>query len=212
MLPGLILSPGLCRKHIQNVQGSAFEGLCCIFPWFVKQCLHTATGIGDGQHVPLSFQPPGPGYSRTRLWLRTICALLTEEISEQQPPPLTHENVLEAFCWLRSLKLHSRASSGYTTTSIPVSPVCFSAHSVLFHRAVVTIMMLYVPCTVWYSSSSDQKKRMEECSVQCNPSALFLQEHWEFPGFQWCNALYFCPTTQCTFPLIQTLACIVRIF
>ena len=41
------------------------------------------------------------------------------------------------------------------------------------------------------SESSNRRKRMKECRVQSDSPALFIQEHCQFPCFQWGNALYF---------------------
>lgn len=163
---------------------------------------------------PLLPQPPVSGYSTTRLRLRRVYTLLTEEVKEQQPSPLTHGRWPEGLLLVCSLILHHQGLIWlWVTTSIPIASLCFiyssSAHSLLFHSAAITRMMLCVPRGL----SGAQRVAMggkggknAELSLTRLPGSS--RSTGSSPTCTETVLCVFCPT-QCTFPLIQTPGCIV---
>lgn len=199
-----VIDPRSLQKTSKDVEDQSLAGcvmfslslLCNAFPQTLAEEMDSLS--------PLLPQPPVSAFSRTRLWLRRVCGLLTGEVREQHPSSLTHGRCSGDWCVLQCYGV--RASP---CPSISITSACSSAHSLLFHWVLVTRMMLYVP---WGLSGAREAairgkgwKNAESSLIQlhcpsgsdgCSPACS---------GTVFCSS---CPV-QCTFPPTQTPGCIV---
>lgn len=185
------LSPGLCRKPIKNVEDESLEGLCYIFPWLVMQCLHSDTGSGDGQYVT-------PLIPDSCLRLQQDKAVVEEGLCS--PYWGDKKTVATSFDpWKMFWRPFAGVFVDITEFHLAMGNHFHSYPFFLFLCPFPTVSLgsdyrngaLCAMRAFWCSESSNRRKRTKECRVQSDSPALFIQERWQFPCFQWGNVLCF---------------------